>query len=85
MSLDIINHNRAIYSALDFLGDVGGLLSILGDLGRIIVSLQMLLFGSKIQKYLVDNLFKQSALKLPFTQSSQMDDDRELSSRDNVN
>ena len=53
MSLDIINHNRAIYSILDLLGDVGGLLSILFDLGGIIVTLLGYLFGDKMNKYLV--------------------------------
>ena len=47
-SLDIINHNRSIYSALDFLGDVGGLFSILIDIGQIMVSLPVYLFGYTI-------------------------------------
>ena len=32
-SLDFIAHNRSIYNALDFLGDIGGLLSILEGIG----------------------------------------------------
>ena len=52
MSLNEVSYNRSIYSILDFLGDVGGLLSILLDFGRILVMIPSFLFGSLLQKFI---------------------------------
>ena len=41
-------HNRSIYSILDFLGDVGGLDSILLSIGHFIILCVNLLFGSAL-------------------------------------
>lgn len=39
MSLNKRNHIRSVYSVLDFLGDVGGLLSILISIGGVIINI----------------------------------------------
>lgn len=55
LSPRVIVHSRAIYNALDFLGDVGGLQEALNKLGIIF----MTLFSSRgLQGYLVSSLFK---------------------------
>ena len=37
MSLDSVVHNRTIYNAFDWLGDIGGLLGILASIGGVIM------------------------------------------------
>ena len=66
MSLDIVNHNRSIYSFLDLLGDVGGLFSILLSLSQIIVSMAAFIFGISYENHLVKNIFKRDTFQLPF-------------------
>ena len=46
MSLNTVLYTRSIYSILDFLGDVGGLYSILQSLCSILVGIPTLLYGS---------------------------------------
>ena len=46
MSFNRVYYTRSIYSALDFLGDVGGLYSILLDIGNVLVYALSFLFGS---------------------------------------
>ena len=58
MSLNTVLYTRSIYSLLDFLGDVGGLYSILLSLGQILCGIPTLLYGSKLQKFLADNIFE---------------------------
>ena len=58
MSLNTVLYTRSIYSVLDFLGDVGGLYSILMSLCQIIVGIPTFLFGSKLQKFLADKIFE---------------------------
>ena len=60
MSLDVVNNSRSIYNALDFLGDVGGLFSILVDFGKILISIPVFILGTGANKFLTENLFKQS-------------------------
>ena len=57
MSLDEISHQRSIYSFLDFLGDVGGLYSILIDIGSIFLMLPAFAFGSGLHQFLMRNIF----------------------------
>ena len=57
MSLDEISHQRSIYSFLDFLGDVGGLYSILIDIGSIFLMLPAFAFGSGLHQFLMKNIF----------------------------
>ena len=58
MSLDSIVHNRTIYNVFDWLGDIGGLLGILGSIGGILFSTVTYFFGNKMDMYLMRNLFK---------------------------
>ena len=71
MSLDEVKNIRSIYSTLDLLGDVGGLYSILLDVGKILVMVFTFFTGSSMDKYLKVNIFKQKARKrgLPNTQT----------------
>ena len=57
MSLDEVYNTRSIYSTLDLLGDVGGLYSILLDVGKIIVMVLTFFTGSSMDKYLKVNIF----------------------------
>ena len=59
VSPDVVNNNRSIFSVLDFLGDIGGLLSILVDCGRILMYVPVFLCGCGIKKYIAESLFKQ--------------------------
>ena len=45
MSMDTKQYNRSVYSILDFLGDVGGLLSILLPIGGALIALLDELFN----------------------------------------
>ena len=64
MSLDLVAYSRSIYSILDFLGDVGGLYSILLDLGIILVTIQSFVFGSFLEKFLRLNIFKRYSIMM---------------------
>ena len=57
MSLNKVHHSRSIYNALDLLGDVGGLYTILLDIGAIFFSLISFLFGSPLESFLKTNIF----------------------------
>ena len=59
MSLDLIEHERAIYTIFDLLGDIGGLSDILFKLGGILVWIISFLTGSGLDRLLVSSLFKQ--------------------------
>ena len=61
MSLDKVKNIRSIYSTLDLLGDVGGLYSILLDVGKILVVVFTFFTGSSMDKYLKVNIFTQQA------------------------
>ena len=63
MSLDKVKNIRSIYSTLDLLGDVGGLYSILLDVGNILVVVFTFFTGSSMDKYLKINIFPQQARK----------------------
>ena len=58
MSLDEVVHQRTIYSLLDFLGDVGGLYSILLDFGGMLTFVPGLLCGSSLRTFLASSIFK---------------------------
>ena len=49
-----ILHSRSIYNALDFLGDVGGLLDALKLIASVLLSLT---FSTTQSQYLLNNLF----------------------------
>ena len=49
ISSDKTQHLRAIYSGLDFLGDIGGLYSIFIDIGGLFLSVISWMFGDPLQ------------------------------------
>ena len=53
ISLDTKLHNRSVYSILDFLGDVGGFLSILLTMGSWFIALVSLLSSSFLERHVV--------------------------------
>ena len=61
-SLDLVEHNRSIYHFLDFLGDVGGLLSILEGIGQFFVLLFMKFAGSSLNQFLIGQIMSESTL-----------------------
>ena len=53
MSMDTKEFSRSVYSILDFLGDVGGLLSILLPIGGIIVASIDHLFDRTLYDFII--------------------------------
>ena len=53
ISPDVVHHNRAIYTALDLLGDVGGLLDALKGFMSLIMALYFSICGDPINEYLL--------------------------------
>ena len=56
-SSDEITHERQVYTLLDMLGDVGGLLDMLTYLGQMILAMIFKVSGSETIRYLVGALF----------------------------
>ena len=56
-------HKRSIYTALDFLGDVGGLLDGLKLIGNIIITVYTFTFGNPLNAFLMNSLFKKGKVK----------------------
>ena len=52
------HYSRSIYTFWDFLGDVGGLYGILLELAYPILWASSLVFGSNLDKFLIESLFK---------------------------
>ena len=64
VSKELIHHNRSVYSVLDWLGDVGGLYSILIGLGHFIVTtIYNYIFGSRLEAFLITKIFKTKLLE----------------------
>ena len=57
-SLDFAEHQRQIYSPLDFLGDVGGLADALIAIGAIVISVLQIITGNPLGKYLIETIFE---------------------------
>ena len=57
MSFDTKLYTRSIYSILDFLGDVGGLLSILFPIGGVIVAILDYLFDQTLDDFIMKEVF----------------------------
>ena len=57
-SLDFFEHQRQIYSPLDFLGDVGGLADALIAIGAIAISTFQFLFGNPMTEHMIKNIFE---------------------------
>ena len=58
-----MKHHRSIYTFLDFLGDVGGLLDGLKLIGGLLVSAYTFIVGNPLNAYLVNALFKRGKIK----------------------
>ena len=56
-SADEIAHERQVYTILDMLGDVGGLLDMLTYLGQILLAIMFKISGSETVRYLAGALF----------------------------
>ena len=48
LDLDIIQHNRSVYTFLDYLGDVGGLFDALKGIFSLMVTFYSNLFGNPL-------------------------------------
>ena len=57
MSMDTKQYSRSVYSVLDFLGDVGGLLSILLPIGGAFIALLDWLFDRTLDSYIITKIF----------------------------
>ena len=57
MSLDTKQYSRSVYSILDFLGDVGGLLSILLPIGGAFIAFLDELFNRNLDNYIITKVF----------------------------
>ena len=57
MSLDTKQYNRSVYSILNFLGDVGGLLSILLPIGSLFIDLFDSLFDRTLDSHIIKRVF----------------------------
>ena len=55
-----MKHTRSIYSALDFLGDVGGLYDMLKLVAEVLLSVWSLIAGCGLDAYLLSSIFKES-------------------------
>ena len=54
----MVEHQRQIYSPLDFLGDVGGLADALLAIGSIFIWTLQLLFGNRMEMYMIRTIFE---------------------------
>ena len=65
------HHTRSIYSPLEFLGDVGGLIDAFSYIGSILVGIIQLITGSGLNKHLLKRIFTKDMSKkirsLPWT------------------
>ena len=57
---DVVHHSRSIYTFLDLLGDIGGLLDGLKGICSVLISIYFYLFGNPIHSYLLKALFLQN-------------------------
>ena len=58
MSLNTKHHIRSVYSILDFLGDVGGLLSILISIGGVIINTFYMCFLTLTEISVIQKVFE---------------------------
>ena len=55
--MDVITHNRSIYTLWDFFGDVGGLFDMLKLISQTLLSFVYSIIGSGLDKFLLERLF----------------------------
>ena len=58
MSKDVELYKRQIYTILDLLGDVGGLLDALKAFGSLLITLWFWLTGDPVSQFLIESIFK---------------------------
>ena len=63
MSTQVTKSSRQVYTALDWLGDVGGLNDGLSIIGGLLMRLYFLIAGNPLDSYLLQALFKVSGRK----------------------
>ena len=54
---EVVHHKRSVYTSLDLLGDIGGLLDALKSISSVIVTLYFSIFGNPMHEYLLKALF----------------------------
>ena len=81
MSLDTKQYTRSVYSILDFLGDVGGLLSILLPIGGAFISLLDALFDRTLDSYIVKKVFFKTELTEKSGQNGTVDKQNHLNKK----
>ena len=59
---EIVHHTRSIYSALDFLGDIGGLYDMLKIVAEVLLSVWSLIVGCGLDAFLLESIFKESTV-----------------------
>jgi len=62
VSPDRLNHYRKTYTALDWMGDVGGLYKGLLIVGLCIVQIDIWIRGNQLHEFLLEKVFKQGEL-----------------------
>ena len=55
--MDTKLYTRSVYSVLDFLGDVGGLFSILLPIGGTLIALLDEFFNQTLDSYIIEKVF----------------------------
>ena len=61
-SSDEIIHSRSVYTFLDFLGDIGGLLDMLIQLASFLWTVAFAVSGSELTRFLISALFVRDKL-----------------------
>ena len=64
-------HTRSIYTALDWLGDVGGLIDGLRIIGTFSMTLYSFIVGSSVEKYILQSVFKKGHRNERYDESEQ--------------
>ena len=57
MSLDVIQNNREVYTVMDMLGDIGGLLDFILIVVKAVFSIVLTISGSELMTNLTNKLF----------------------------
>ena len=58
LNRDVIEHKRSIYTFLDLIGDIGGLLDGLTAIGGFLMSIFCFIFGNPLDSYLLRSQYK---------------------------
>ena len=61
LNTDVKIYRRQIYTILDLLGDIGGLLDALKAFGSVFVLFYFKITGDQVTHYLLESIFKQDS------------------------